>query len=64
MPSVFVSFRNGDAPFAAAIVYRALVDRFGTGQVFWSGRSIPPGAVWAEAIWENPLQARPNSSRQ
>jgi len=53
VPSVFVSFRNGDAPFAAAIVYRALVDRFGTGQVFWSGRSIPPGAVWAEAIWEN-----------
>ena len=53
MPSVFVSFRNGDAPFAAAIVYRALADRFGTGQVFWSGRSIPPGAVWAEAIWEN-----------
>jgi hypothetical protein len=50
---VFVSFRNGDAPFAAAMVYRALVDRFGTGQVFWSGQSIPPGAPWAEAIWEN-----------
>ena len=53
MPSVFVSFRNGDAPFAAAIVYRAMVDRFGAGQVFWSGQSIPPGALWAEAIWEN-----------
>lgn len=53
MPSVFVSFRNGDTPFAAALVYRGLVDRFGAGQVFWSGQSIPPGAPWAEAIWEN-----------
>jgi hypothetical protein len=53
VPSVFVSFRNGDAPFAASIVYRAMVDRFGAGQVFWSGQSIPPGALWAEAIWEN-----------
>lgn len=53
MPSVFVSFRNGDAPFAAAMVYRTMVDRFGAAQVFWSGQSIPPGAPWAEAIWEN-----------
>jgi hypothetical protein len=53
VPSVFVSFRNGDAPFAAAMVYRTMVDRFGAGQVFWSGQSIPPGAPWAEAIWEN-----------
>jgi hypothetical protein len=50
---VFLSFRNGDAPFAAALVYRTMVDRFGAREVFWSGQSIPPGAPWAETIWEN-----------
>ena len=53
MTKVFISFRNGDEPYAAALLYEALVRRLGAGQVFRSSDSIPPGAEWAEMIWEH-----------
>ena len=50
-PKVFVSFRNGDDPFAAALIYRALAARFGPDALFRSSETIEPGARWAETIW-------------
>ena len=50
---VFVSFRNGDDPYAAALLFRALGQRFGRGAVFRSSDSIPPGAPWAQTIWHH-----------
>ena len=50
---VFVSFRNGDDPYAAALLFRALGQRFGRDAVFRSSDSIPPGAPWAETIWRH-----------
>jgi hypothetical protein len=50
---VFVSFRNGDDPYAAALLFRALGRRFGRDAVFRSSDSIPPGAPWAETIWRH-----------
>lgn len=50
---VFVSFRNGDDPYAAALLFRALGERFGRDAVFRSSDSIPPGAPWAETIWRH-----------
>ncbi|WP_194908306.1 toll/interleukin-1 receptor domain-containing protein [Catenulispora rubra] len=54
---VFVSFRNGDDPYAAALLFRALGRRFGRDAVFRSSDSIPPGAPWAETIWRNHLSS-------
>jgi hypothetical protein len=51
--SVFISFRNGDEPFAAALIWRALAHRFGPTNVFRSSDSIAPGTAFAEAIWDN-----------
>lgn len=51
MSDIFVSFRNGDDPFAAALLFRALTRRFGPGSVFRSSESIPLGSRWAEEIW-------------
>lgn len=50
---VFVSFRNGDAPYAAAVLYHALADRLGGELVFRSSNSLPLAARWAETIWEH-----------
>lgn len=50
---VFVSFRNGDDPYAAALLFRALGRRFGRDAVFRSSDSIPPGAPWAQTIWRH-----------
>src|SRR5215472_1281025 len=52
-PKIFISFRNGDDPFAAALVYRALADRFGVHTLFRSSDSLVPGQRWAETIWES-----------
>ncbi len=51
MAKIFISFRNGDDPFAAALLYRALSERFGAGQVFRSSDSIGVGDRWEPAIW-------------
>jgi tetratricopeptide (TPR) repeat protein len=55
---IFVNFRNGDDPFAAALIYRALGRRFGRDAVFRSSESIPPGSEWAETIWDNLRSSR------
>lgn len=53
MTRVFVSFRNGDEPYAAAMLYHALADRLGDELVFRSSNSIPLAARWADRIWEH-----------
>ncbi|GIH10875.1 ATP-binding protein [Rhizocola hellebori] len=51
MAVVFVNFRNGDEPYAAALIYRTLAERFGPDTVFRSTDSLQPGTKWAEEIW-------------
>ena len=53
MSAVFISFRNSDEPYAAALLYSGLAREFGTGTVFRSSNSIPPGSPWADEIWEH-----------
>jgi TIR domain/Tetratricopeptide repeat len=53
MSAVFISFRNSDEPYAAALLYWALTREFGSGTVFRSSDSIPPGSPWAKEIWEH-----------
>ncbi|MEU2543943.1 toll/interleukin-1 receptor domain-containing protein [Streptomyces roseolus] len=50
MPRVFLSFRKPDSRWLRDRVYRALSDRLGAHEVFKSGRSIPPGADFAEIL--------------
>ena len=57
MARVFVNFRNGDDPFAAALIFRALAARFGPDALFRSSESIPPGTHWAKVIWDNHAQS-------
>jgi len=47
MPRVFLSFRKADSRWMRDRVYQALADRFGAGEVFKSGESIPAGADFA-----------------
>lgn len=51
--TVFISFRNGDDPFAAALLTRALGRRFGPACVFRSSESIALGDRWEQTIWAN-----------
>lgn len=50
MPRVFLSFRKADSRWMRDRVHQALVDRFGAGEVFKSGGSIPAGADFAEIL--------------
>lgn len=50
MPRVFVSFRKVDDRLGRDRVYRALVEAFGTEQVFKSGPSIEPGTDYAQTL--------------
>ncbi|MEU2506398.1 toll/interleukin-1 receptor domain-containing protein [Streptomyces sp. NPDC007863] len=50
MPRVFLSFRKPDSRWMRDRVYRALSDRLGANEIFKSGRSIPPGADFAEIL--------------
>lgn len=50
MPRVFLSFRKPDSRWMRDRVYRALSDRLGADEIFKSGRSIPPGADFAEIL--------------
>ncbi|MFC7915794.1 toll/interleukin-1 receptor domain-containing protein [Streptomyces sp. NPDC057386] len=50
MPRVFLSFRKQDSRWMRDRVHRALSERLGVDQVFKSGRSIPPGADFAEIL--------------
>ncbi|WP_432139855.1 MULTISPECIES: toll/interleukin-1 receptor domain-containing protein [unclassified Streptomyces] len=50
MPRIFLSFRKPDSRWMRDRVHRALADRLGADQIFKSGRSIPPGADFAEIL--------------
>ncbi|MCX3061935.1 toll/interleukin-1 receptor domain-containing protein [Streptomyces beihaiensis] len=50
MPRVFLSFRKADSRWMRDRVHQALTGRFGVGEVFKSGRSIPAGADFAEIL--------------
>ncbi|WPW31059.1 toll/interleukin-1 receptor domain-containing protein [Streptomyces atratus] len=50
MPRIFLSFRKPDSRWMRNRVYRALSDRLGADEIFKSGRSIPPGADFAEIL--------------
>src|SRR5262245_3155530 len=46
MPPIFINFRNGDDPFAAALLYQTLVDRMGEDSVFRSSDSLALGRAF------------------
>ncbi|MEV5970126.1 toll/interleukin-1 receptor domain-containing protein [Streptomyces sp. NPDC051921] len=50
MPRVFLSFRKADSRWMRDRVYRELSGRLGANEIFKSGRSIPPGADFAEIL--------------
>ncbi|WMX44490.1 toll/interleukin-1 receptor domain-containing protein [Streptomyces roseicoloratus] len=50
MPRVFLSFRKADSRWMRDRVHRELSDRLGADEIFKSGRSIPPGADFAEIL--------------
>ncbi|MFE6049943.1 toll/interleukin-1 receptor domain-containing protein [Kitasatospora sp. NPDC056446] len=50
MPRVFLSFRKADSRWMRNLLYRSLADRFGSGEIFKSGGSIPAGADFAEIL--------------
>ena len=50
MPRVFLSFRKADSRLLRDRVYQAMADRFGAGEIFKSGRSIPAGADFAGVL--------------
>jgi len=50
VPRIFLSFRKPDSRWMRDRVYRALSDRLGADEIFKSGRSIPPGADFAEIL--------------
>jgi hypothetical protein len=50
MCEVFINYRTGDGDEAAALLERALSDRFGEGKVFRAARSIAPGDPYAEKL--------------
>lgn len=47
---VFLNYRNGDQPEAAALIERDLSSRFGSAHVFRASKSIRPSANFAEAL--------------
>ena len=51
MAQVFISFRNQDEPYAAALLYTLLAREIGRESVFRSSDSLFPGSRWAEEIW-------------
>ena len=48
--AIFINYRSGDVPFAAAMVAAELVHRFGESQIFLDGRSIEPGGDFQLAL--------------
>ncbi|MFI9159342.1 toll/interleukin-1 receptor domain-containing protein [Kitasatospora aureofaciens] len=50
MPRVFLSFRKADSRWMRDRLHQALADRFGSGEIFKSGGSIPLGADFAEVL--------------
>ncbi|QQQ80218.1 toll/interleukin-1 receptor domain-containing protein [Saccharothrix sp. 6-C] len=52
MTKVFLNYRVTDQPFGAALLDRALSERFGSDAVFLASKSIPPGADWEVRMFE------------
>jgi hypothetical protein len=50
MCEVFINYRTGDGDEAAALLERALSDRFGQHKVFRAAKSIAPGDPYAEKL--------------
>ena len=50
MPRVFLSFRKADSRWMRERVYHAMTERFGAGEIFKSGESIPAGGDFAEIL--------------
>ncbi|MDX3611307.1 toll/interleukin-1 receptor domain-containing protein [Streptomyces europaeiscabiei] len=50
MPGVFVSYRNADEPYAAALIDLALKERLGAERVFRASRSNTPGNDFRDQI--------------
>jgi TIR domain len=50
---VFINYRTGDGEDAAALLELYFSQRFGEGHAFKASRSIPPGAVYPEALINN-----------
>jgi WD40 repeat protein/Ni2+-binding GTPase involved in maturation of urease and hydrogenase len=49
---VFINYRTGDGEFAATLITRVLMARFGAEHVFLASRSIRPGEDFAQKILE------------
>ncbi|MEU9045251.1 MULTISPECIES: toll/interleukin-1 receptor domain-containing protein [unclassified Kitasatospora] len=47
---MFLSFRKADSRWMRDRLHQALADRFGSGEIFKSGGSIPAGADFAEIL--------------
>ncbi|GGM40217.1 hypothetical protein GCM10012275_09010 [Longimycelium tulufanense] len=52
MGGVFINYRTGDGDFAATLIARVLMERFGAEHVFLASKSIRPGEDFAETILE------------
>lgn len=50
MSDVFINYRTGDGDEAAALVERALSERFGKERIFRAARSILPGESFSDAL--------------
>ncbi|CAM4077937.1 AAA family ATPase [Kibdelosporangium persicum] len=57
MGGVFINYRTGDGEFAATLITRVLVARFGAEHVFLASRSIRPGEDFAQKILERLRQS-------
>ena len=52
MPAVFINYRTVDEIVTAILLDRELSRRFGSDQIFLSGKSIRPGTRWESALQE------------
>lgn len=50
MSDVFINYRTGDGDEAAALVERALSERFGKERIFRAAKSIPPGEPFPDTL--------------
>lgn len=53
MAEVFINYRTGDGEDAAALLELFISRRFGEGHAFKASGSIPPGALYPEALLES-----------
>lgn len=51
MSDIFISYRNGDEPFAALLIDETLCAAFGAARVFRDGRTIEIGVDFRPQLW-------------